>query len=123
MPDRSLSTMRTWLLCLLVASTAGLVLTALAMPAGQDIFESPLLGPYIAVVCVLCALAGWFAPAGGRYWGWVAAVPYLLGFWVLVALSPREANLAVVGWAFLLVLTIVPWLFGWGASRARRARG
>jgi hypothetical protein len=29
----------------------------------------------------------------------------------------------VVGWAFLLVLTIVPWLFGWAASRARRARG
>jgi hypothetical protein len=108
----------TWLVTILAVSTVGFVATTLT-DHGLDIFESPLLMPTVGVLAVLCGFAGWAVPAAGVLWGLVALVPYVLGF----LLSPGgDAGLAPVGLIFLVVIMVVPWLFGLVASIARRVR-
>jgi hypothetical protein len=114
---------RAWLVGLLLASAAGYGVTVLTAPAstGHDPFDSPLLLPAIAVLGVLCGVAGWQEPRGGFWWGVVVAVPYLVGLWVQSTFFPGEgASLVLLGYAILVFLLLVPWLAGVVASLARR---
>lgn len=114
---------RAWLVGLFLASVAGYLLTVLTAPAdtGRDPFDSPLLLPAIAVLGVLCGLAGWHEPRGGFWWGVVIAVPYLVGLWVQSTFFPgKGADFVVLGYAILVCLLLVPWLAGVIASVARR---
>lgn len=114
---------RRWFVGLFLASVAGFVLTVLTAPAStdHDPFDSPLLLPVIAVLAVLCGLAGWREPRGGFWWGVVVAVPYLVGLWAQSTFFPGEgASFVVLGFVILVLLFLVPWMAGAITGYVRR---
>lgn len=61
-PTGSTGALVVWLLVLVVTSVNGAYLTAVTMPAGQKMFDTPWLYWSIFILVVPCTLAGWFAP-------------------------------------------------------------
>jgi hypothetical protein len=111
-----------WLVLLVGTAVAGVYLTVVTIPPGQDLFESPMLEPAICVLALPAALAGWFVPHAAPFWGLAIVPPYLVGFWLSWQTHPSVgADLSFIGFFFLFGMVLVPTGCALAAGLTRRA--